>query len=420
MITAEFIQTSFLIFFAIAIAVKLTLLFLNISHIKKHMQIVPEKFKAKISLKDHIKAQKYTLAKSYLSLASIIFNGAILLFWLFAGGLNYLGLKLNSFFPQGDSIWFGIIFILSYSIVNSLISLPISLYSTFVIEEKFGFNKTTFRLYIVDAFKQLILSLVIGVPLIFALLSFVTKAGDLWWFYAWAFMMLFQFVLIWAYPKFIAPLFNKFYPLENEELSNDIKSLTDKCELSFKEYYVMNASIRSSHGNAYFTGFGKNKRIVFFDTLIETLSKNEVLAVLAHELGHFKKKHILKSIIIGTISMFIGFYILGVLFKLPAFFKAFNVYTDESYMALLLFMLVSPAYTFLLTPLSSFFSRKNEYEADTFAAENTDANDLISALLKMYKDNSSSLTPHPWYSKFYYSHPPADERVTFLESLIVH
>lgn len=419
MFDSEFIQVSFIIFFITAMVVKLALSTLNIRHIKKHMQIVPEKFKEKISLEDHIKAQKYTLAKSYTSLVSILVHGALLMYWLFGGGLNWLHNELEVILPF-NTIWFGIFFIFTYSFINSILSLPLSLYSTFVIEEKFGFNKTTPKLYIIDSLKQFVLSLLIGIPLLFALLSFVEKSGDLWWFYAWAFMMLFQFILIWAYPKFIAPLFNKFSPLDNNELSSDIKNLTDKCELTFKEYYVMNASIRSSHGNAYFTGFGKNKRIVFFDTLIETLSKNEVLAVLAHELGHFKKKHILKSILLGTISMFIGFYILGVLYQSPEFFKAFNANNQESYWALLLFMLVTPAYTFLLTPLSSFFSRKNEYEADTFAAENTDAKDLISALLKMYKDNSSSLTPHPWYSKFYYSHPPADERVSFLESLVVH
>jgi len=394
---------------------KIVLLLLNIIHIKKHMQKVPEQFVQQINLPDHLKAQRYTITKNIFSIITIIIHASILLLWLFAGGLS----KLELFWTQQQltPIWLGICFIMSFSLINSLLSLPETLYSTFIIEQRYGFNKTTPRLFIIDQVKQFILSITLGVPLLYGILYFLGETGPLWWFYTWIFLILFQFLIIWAYPKFIAPFFNKFTPLDSPELVKEIDHLSKKIDIQFKDYYAMNASIRSSHGNAYFTGFGKNKRIVFFDTLIETLNINEVIAVLAHELGHLKKKHIIKSIIIGVISMFIGFYILGQLYNSPEFFEAFNITSQTGYMALILFMLISPAYMYFLTPFSSYFSRKNEFEADYFAAEYTNANDLVSALLKMYKDNSSSLTPHPIYSKFYFSHPPASERVLFLENL---
>jgi STE24 endopeptidase len=227
--------------------------------------------------------------------------------------------------------------------------------------------------------------------------------------------MAFQFIMIWAYPKFIAPLFNKFSKLDDEDLTQEIDKLSKRCDINFKDYFVMNASLRSSHGNAYFTGFGKNKRIVFFDTLLKSLNVDEVVSVLAHELGHLKKKHIIKSIIMSSAFLFIGLFILGQLYNSPKLFEAFSLSTNEAYMALLLFVLIAPYYTFLLTPLMSWLSRKNEFEADEFAATHASAKKLITALLKMYKDNSSSLTPHPTYSKFYYSHPPAKERIDFLK-----
>jgi STE24 endopeptidase len=222
--------------------------------------------------------------------------------------------------------------------------------------------------------------------------------------------------MIWAYPKFIAPLFNKFSKLDDNNLIEEVGKLGERCKINFKDYYVMNASIRSSHGNAYFTGFGKNKRIVFFDTLLSSLKHEDGVSVLAHELGHFKKKHIMKSIIMSSVFLFLGLFVIGQLYANPEFFKAFGFTTKEPYIALLLFVLISPYYTFLFTPVSSWLSRKNEFEADEFAATHASAKELISALLKMYKDNSSTLTPHPVYSKFYFSHPPAKERIDFLST----
>ncbi|MBT4792506.1 MAG: M48 family metallopeptidase, partial [Halobacteriovoraceae bacterium] len=345
---------------------------------------------------------------------SIIIESIVLIVWLETGLLN----QLLSIIAQVSSspVMQGVCFIFAFMLISSIFSLPESLYSTFVIEEKFGFNKMTPALFLKDMLKQFLLAAIIGLPFLFITLKILYGLGSLWWLYTWAFIIVFQFIMIWAYPKFIAPLFNKFTKMEDEELIQNINSLSDRCDVNFKDYYIMNASIRSSHGNAYFTGFGKNKRIVFFDTLLKSLEQNEVVSVLAHELGHLKRKHILKSIILSSLFMLAGLFVLGQLYIMPSFFQAFNFQSNEPYLAMLLFMLISPFYTFLLTPFFSWLSRRNEFEADEFAATFASAKALITALLKMYKDNSSTLTPHPVYSKFYFSHPPAKERIEFLNS----
>jgi STE24 endopeptidase len=413
MITSHLIFNLFVFFFILVSFIKILLLILNISHVRKHINKVPSKFQDIISLAEHKQAQNYTVAKNKFSIASIVFHAAVLYLWIFHGNLNALHEYSNAI--GLTTLNTGVLFLIGFSLINSIIELPLSIYSTFVIEEKFGFNKTTPKLFIIDLVKQTILSMAIGIPLIYAVLFLLNFTGSYWWLYTWGFLITFQFIMIWAYPKFISPLFNKFYPLDDRSLIGDIVIILLSCQIEFKDYFVMNASIRSSHGNAYFTGFGKNKRIVFFDTLIKTLSQGQVISVLAHELGHFKKKHIVKSIFIGVISMFIGLGILGYIYDKPVFFEAFGLSNGSNQMALLLFMLVIPYFTYLLTPISSWSSRKNEYEADQFAAENASAKELIGALLQMYKDNSSTLTPHPIYSKFYFSHPPASERVAFLE-----
>lgn len=412
MITADIIHNSFIVLFTTTLIIKVVLLLLNISNMQKHFQKVPEQFKGIINLEDHQKAQEYTTLKNKLNIFSIVFHGVVLLAWLKTDALNWLITYATS--STESAVWQGIIFLIAFSIINSIISLPESLFSTFYIEEKFGFNKMNPSLFVKDLAKQFLVSMIIGVPFIYVVLTILYSLGENWWFYTWVFIIAFQFIIIWAYPKFIAPLFNKFTELDDEGLTVKIKELSSKCEINFKDYFVMNASLRSSHGNAYFTGFGKNKRIVFFDTLLKSLSTEEVISVLAHELGHFKKKHIMKSIITSSFFLFVGLFILGQLYNHPALFAAFNVQSSESYVALLLFMLIIPYYTFILTPVSSWFSRKNEFEADEFAATYASAKELITALLKMYKDNSSTLTPHPVYSKFYFSHPPAKERIEFL------
>ena len=414
MLTANLIYTSFYVFFITSLVIKTVLLLLNMKHVKAHFNEVPTQFQDTISIDDHQKAQNYTLDKNKMGMISLFLHAVILIVWLESSALNSLVSSVMEI--TNSPIHQGVLFLFLFSIINSILGLPESLYSTFVLEEKYGFNKTTAKTFIIDLIKQFIVSLVIGIPFIYLVLYILYSLGSMWWLYTWAFIIAFQFIIIWAYPKFIAPLFNKFTKLEDAELKEAIGSLSKSTQINFEDYFVMNASMRSAHGNAYFTGFGKNKRIVFFDTLLKSLSTSEVIAVLAHELGHLKRKHILKSIIMSSLFLLAGLYILGLLYQNPEFFKAFHISTNEPFMALLLFMLITPYYTFFFTPISSWLSRKNEFEADEFAATHASPKKLISALLKMYKDNSSTLTPHPVYSKFYFSHPPANERIQFLSS----
>lgn len=408
--------TSFYLFAVVGIFIKLILNYLNIRHIAQNQDQVPNEFSLKISIEDHKKAARYSMEKlKFASLSSLI-NFILLLVWLPLGGLKFLDHLSRDF--HYSEIATGLIFFGLFSLIGLIIDLPESIYKTFVLEKKFGFNKTTPKLFIKDFFKQLFLSIVLGAPLLYILLNMMSKLGDNWWLYAWIFIIIFQFTIIWAYPKFIAPLFNKFTKMKDQNLKERIDLLIKDCGLNFKDYYVMNASIRSSHGNAYFTGFGKNKRIVFFDTLLQSLGKEEVVAVLAHELGHLKHKHILKSLLWGILFMGLGFFILGILYKTPSFFKDFAGTLPSNYMGLILFSYVTSVFTFILTPITSWLSRKKEYEADEFATIHASGTALIDALINMYKDNSNTLTPSPIYSKFYDSHPPAMERVKFIQSKI--
>lgn len=407
---------SFYLFFATTLSIKIILLLLNIKNIKLHSQKVPVDFQEHITQDDHVKAQKYTLTKNKFAIFSIFIDALVALIWLKGGALNLLVNWSSSL--ELSLISQGVLLFSSFLLISSILSIPESLYTTFVIEEKYGFNKTTPKMFVLDMLKQALLFCVILVPFLYAIIYILSALGSMWWLYMWGFIILFQMVILWAYPKFIAPLFNKFTKLDDEELREKINILSKKISLKFQDYYVMDASIRSSHGNAYFTGFGQNKRIVFFDTLLKTLSSNQVIAVLAHELGHMKKKHIMQTLIISSLTMFTGLFILGQVYQSEVLFTTFGVQSNQSYVALLIFLLIVPYYSFLLTPVSAWFSRRNEFEADEFAATNADPKDLIDALLRMYKDNSSTLTPHPSYSKFYYSHPPAKERVDFLKGFI--
>lgn len=406
---------SFYLFAIIGLIVKFVLNMLNIQHIASNKLAVPTPFADKISLADHQNAASYSIDKLKFSNINLLINFTLLMVWIPLGGLRVIDEFSRSFnFSQTTT---GLVFIGVFSFIGLFLDLPISVYKTFVLEEKYGFNKTSVKTFLFDILKSTIISIIIGIPLIYVLMELMQFFGAYWWVYAWLFMVLFQFTIIWAYPKFIAPLFNKFTKMEDVDLTKKLDALIKNCDLSFKDYYVMNASLRSSHGNAYFTGFGKNKRIVFFDTLLQTLDSNEITAVLAHELGHLKHKHILKSLITGIFFMGAGFYLLGLLYQSDYFFNSLANVKSSSYMALMLFSFLIPIYTFLFTPLASWFSRQREYEADAFANKYADGQDLITALVKMYKDNASSLTPSPVYSKFYYSHPPALERVQFINSL---
>ena len=410
-------MSSYLVlFFSIALLntiVKIWLNIVNKNYILQHRDKVPPEFVDKTPLAVHQKAVDYSVSKINFSNIVILFHFLLLIIWIPLGGLNIID-TLARQFGMNETLT-GLYFFAIYSIISGLLTLPESIYQIFVLEERFGFNKMTPKLYLIDLLKQLLLGTLIMGPIFYLILEIMQNLGESWWIYAWALMIAIQFIMLWAYPKFIAPLFNKFTKLENIELQQRIENLSKKIDINFKDYYVMNASIRSSHGNAYFTGLGKNKRIVFFDTLLTTLNNNEVEAVLAHELGHLKHKHILKSMIISIVFTFIGLGILGLLYRTPDFYE-FHRSQQSSYMALMLFSFITPVYTFFLTPIQSWLSRKNEYQADKFACDYSDGNALIDALIKMYNDNSSCLTPNPLYSKFYYSHPPAIERVAYIKS----
>jgi len=404
----------FLIMFALSIGLRLWLSQRQIAHIRDHRTQVPESFVDKISLQEHQKAADYTTTKTRFGRWPLFYDAGLLLLWTLGGGLEWLDQSIIAM--EYSPIITGITVMLAFMFISSALDLPFSLYSTFVIEEKFGFNRTTVKTFIIDLFKGLALGLVIGVPLLFIILWLMEQAGELWWIYTWMVLTGFSLLIMWIYPTLIAPIFNKFEPLEEGDTLNRIKSLLSRCGFSSNGVFVIDGSKRSSHGNAYFSGFGRNKRIVFFDTLLKMLNDDELEAVLAHELGHFKKKHILKSMLISFATTFIALAILAWLMKNEWFYHGLGLSTPSTYMALLLFTLVLPVFTFLLSPIMSLFSRKNEFEADTFAAQQTNAKHLIKALVDMYRENANTLTPDPLYSAFYDSHPPAPVRIAHLNA----
>ncbi|MCW8957224.1 MAG: M48 family metallopeptidase [Gammaproteobacteria bacterium] len=395
--------------------IKLWLAHRHLSHIQVHRAEVPEAFNTKISLQEHQKAADYTSSKVRFGRWPMLYDAGLLLIWTFGGGLELLDQSWQGM--EYTPVYTGIAVILSMMLIGSVLDLPFSIYSTFVIEEKFGFNRTTAKTFVADLFKGLALTLVIGTPLIWVVLWLMEQAGALWWIYTWLVWTGFSLFLAWAYPTWIAPIFNKFKPLEEGETLQRINQLLQRCGFNSNGIFVIDGSRRSSHGNAYFSGFGKNKRIVFFDTLLESLSNDELEAVLAHELGHFKRKHIIKSMVLSFALSLLGLWLLSWLMQNDWFYQALGVSTPSTYMALLLFTLVVPIFTFILSPIFSMLSRKNEFEADAFAAEQTDAHNLIQALVNMYKENASTLTPDPLYSAFYDSHPPAPVRIAHLAKL---
>jgi len=385
----------------------------HIGHIQSHKNQVPAAFSAHIPLEAHQKAADYTIAKTRLGMTGTALATCVFLIWTFGGGLELLDQVWRR--AKWDPILTGTALLLSFMFIGMLIEMPISLYSTFVLEEKFGFNKMTASLFIKDLVKGVLLTLIIGTPLIILVLWLMEKSGTLWWLYVWAVWISFSLLMMWAYPRFIAPLFNKFEPLEDDELKTRITSLLEKCGFSSNGIFVMDGSTRSGHGNAYFTGFGANKRIVFFDTLINSLNADETEAVLAHELGHFKRNHIKKTIALMAVMSLAGLAVLGWLIGEADFYRGLGVSTPSTYMGLLLFILVVPLFTLFISPFFSAFSRKNEFEADDYARQQSDARALVSALVKMYEENASTLTPDPIHSAFYDSHPPAPIRIQRLQ-----
>jgi STE24 endopeptidase len=405
------------LFIAAVVAATLLQLWLTqrqIKHVSAHRASVPEAFASRIDLADHQKAADYTLVKARFGRIELIYSSLLLLAWTLGGGLQWLDDSWRQL--DWSSLWTGVAVMSSLLVIGELLSLPFSIYSTFAIEQRFGFNRMTAGLFLADLGKQILLTLIIAVPLLWVVLWLMQHASTLWWLQVWAVWMGFSLFMLWAYPAFIAPIFNKFKPLESGELRQRIEQLMQRCGFTSNGIFVMDGSRRSAHGNAYFTGLGQNKRIVFYDTLIESLDANEVEAVLAHELGHFKRKHIQKRLISTAALSLGGLALLGWLIEQPQFYHGLGVDTISNHMALILFMLVMPIAGIFVHPLFSWVSRKHEFEADSFAAEQTEAQDLIRALVKLYKENASTLTPDPIYSAFHDSHPPAPVRIAHLSS----
>jgi len=402
----------FLFLLGLALAVELWLANRHIRHIAANRDRVPEAFQANIALPEHQKAADYTIAHTRFGRIEDVYGTLLLVLWTVGGGLEWLDRGLRDF--DWSELATGTVFMLGTFLVMGLLELPMSLYQTFVIENRFGFNKTTPGLFVADLIKKTILLTALGAPLVLAALWLMQKTGPLWWVYVWLLWSGFTLFLVWAYPSLIAPIFNKFTPLKEGGVRARIQSLLERTGFRARGIFVMDGSRRSSHGNAYFTGFGKTKRIVFFDTLLNHLGEKEIEAVLAHELGHFKRHHVLKRMLLTFGSSLVGLALLGWLVAQPWFYAGLGVSTPSTHAALTLFMLAGPVFTFFLQPLLAWSSRRHEYEADSFAAEQTDAGELVSALVKLYKENASTLTPDPLHSAFYDSHPPAALRIAHL------
>ena len=392
--------------------VQCALLYRHRTHVSQHKNKVPEQFRDKVPLAAHQKAAAYTGAKSGLAAIEIVIGTVLLLLWTLGGGFDLLDNFWRDF--GLSDLWTGTGFMLSFMLISSILDLPFSLYRTFVLEEKFGFNKTTVRVFITDLLKNTALSIIIGVPLLALALWLMGNAGQLWWLYLWMTWFGFSLFMMWFYPAFIAPLFNKFRPLDNLELRSRIEGLLVRNGFASQGIFVMDGSSRSTHGNAYFTGMGGNKRIVFFDTLMNELTHEEIEAVLAHELGHFKCNHVKKRILILGVLILVGFALLGWLIDKPWFYAGLGVSEASAWIALTLFMMVVPVFTFYMEPVMSWYSRQHEFEADNFAAAQGTAKDLVQALVKLYKENANTLTPDPLYSAFHDSHPPALARIAHL------
>lgn len=387
----------------------------QINFVQAHRNMVPEAFSQNITLDAHQKAADYASAKTKIGLSEILIQALLLVALTIGGGLQWIDQIWTSIMPNHEIIR-GALVISTALLVSSLIDLPFDYYKTFVVDEKFGFNKMSRTMFFTDLIKHSIVGLFLGAPILFAALWLMQGSGSYWWLYLWFVWTVFNVLMLAIYPSFIAPLFNKFTPLTDEGLKSRIETLLKKCGFKSQGLFVMDGSARSSHGNAYFTGFGSSKRVVFFDTLLERLNTEEIEAVLAHELGHFKHHHVIKRIAMIFFVSFLGLALLGWLINQAWFFQGLGVTSPSNYMALLLFMLVSPVFLFLIRPIMASYSRKNEFEADDYAAKNADAKHLIEALVKLYRDNASTLTPDPLHSAFYDSHPPASLRISKLSA----
>jgi STE24 endopeptidase len=415
---ANTLSLSFALVLVVSTAIKLWLNARQVRHVLANRAKVPDAFASRISLSAHQKAADYTVARMKLSSISTVVGAVVLLGWTLLGGLD----ALNTWVRDGIAPRFGdmahqIALIVGLSAIGGLIDLPESLYSTFVLEERFGFNKTTLKLWVVDGIKGMLVGALLGLPLV-VLILWIMGTGGSWWLIAWGVFVGFQMLVMVVYPTVIAPLFNTFKPLADEGLRDRVQGLMARCGFKAKGLFVMDGSKRSAHGNAYFTGLGSAKRVVFFDTLLERLTHQEVEAVLAHELGHFHHKHIVKRMALMVVVSLAFFALLGTLAQQTWFYEGLgvspNLNASNNALALTLFVMALPSFTFLITPWLSKLSRNDEYEADRYARAQTNGQDLGSALLKLYEDNAGTLTPDPLYVAFHASHPPASQRLAAL------
>ena len=396
----------------ISTALELWLSQRQITAVRVHRSRVPEPFADSVSTQEHAKAADYTIARARFGRIAEIMNAVVTLALTVGGGIAAIdALWRHTGWQQP---WLGVAVIGTVFLLTGILNLPLSIWSTFKLEARFGFNRTTPALFFADLAKSLLLTVLLGGPLLLATLALMERAGQLWWVWAWLLWLAVMFIMTWAYPAFIAPLFNKFSPLQDEALKTRIENLLTRCGFKSQGVFVVDNSRRSSHGNAYFTGIGNNKRIVFFDTLLERLAHQEVEAVLAHELGHFSLKHVRKRLLVSIATTFVALAVLGWLTDQQTFYTALGVPTPSIHAALLLFILAAPFFTFFITPLSAIWSRRHEFEADRFATQHANASELAAALVKLYRDNASTLTPDPVYVAFHYSHPPALERISRL------
>jgi STE24 endopeptidase len=387
----------------------------QVAAVQRHRDEVPEAFRAQIDLASHQKAADYTVASARIGRWDTLLDAGLALLLTLGGGLSAIDRAWQA--AHLPVVWHGTAVVLSTFLLLSLIGLPLSIWRTFGVEARFGFNRTTVGLFIADLFKGLLLGLLLGGPLVFVILFLMQSAGTLWWLYAWLVWLAFTVLITWAWPTLIAPLFNKFTPLSDETLRQRTEALLERCGFSSRGVFVMDGSRRSVHGNAYFTGVGRSKRIVFFDTLLERLQIAEVEAVLAHELGHFRLHHVRWRLLLSLAFGLIGLAVLGFLAQWPDFHRAFGIAAPSSHTALLLFVFVLPVFTYFMTPIGAWWSRKHEFEADEFAAKFADARQLAEALVKLYRDNATTLTPDRLHSAFYDSHPPALVRISRLQQL---
>jgi STE24 endopeptidase len=406
----------FIVALVFSVGMQLWLARRQVRHVGLHRGEVPQHFADRITLAAHRKAADYTIARARLSMIDTIQDAAVLLALTLGGGLA--AITAWSAGLPASPLWRDVALVVVVTLITGVIALPLSWYRTFVIEQRFGFNRMTFGLWLLDLAKAALIAALLGIPLVTLVLWLMTRAGALWWLYTWIAWIAFQLLVLALYPTLIAPLFNKFQPLSDAGLKERVERLLERCEFAAKGLFVMDGSRRSSHGNAYFTGFGAARRIVFFDTLLARLKPEEVEAVLAHELGHFKLKHVLKRTAWFAGASLVLLALLGWLVGEPWFYAGLGVpgNTPRFGVALVLFMLALPVFTFLASPLASLYSRRHEFEADGYAAKNSSAAALVAALVKLYEDNANTLTPDPLHSAFYDSHPPASARISRLDA----